>query len=164
MSAKRVLLAIISLLLIASTSFAPLPEYLAINYETKQCGRYWPGDEFVNYDLPSGWNSYAYQSSDGYVSVETAIGTCKVPTMQTSLAQACCTQLGYTYVSDNVGILHLTPENLANQKAVQDIVAQENAQARANRIQSIGLYTIVSLAMILFVMAFVRWLVRNRKR
>lgn len=34
---------------------APAPSVLVVNHSAKQCAMYWSGDEFVYYELPSGW-------------------------------------------------------------------------------------------------------------
>lgn len=105
MRVKVLIFATAGLLLIASTSPAPAPYYLAINYATRQCGEYWPGDEYVNYELPTGWTSYEYGYSRDNWFVETPSGTCSVPKPLTPLtfAKVCCTQLSYAYVAGNIG-------------------------------------------------------------
>ncbi len=105
MRVKVLIFAAAGLLLIASTSPAPAPYYLAINYATRQCGEYWPGDEYVHYVLPAGWTTYEYDYSLRSVSVETPSGTCSVPKPLTpsSFAEVCCTQFSYTYVAGNIG-------------------------------------------------------------
>ena len=166
MSTKLILLATITFLLIASTSSAPSPYYLVINSDTKQCGNYWGGDEFVNYDLPPGWDSYEYHYSDGYNIVETAFGTCKFPAMQTldRYTETCCIKLGYQYVPDNIGTLRLTSENIANQKARNDSIAQLNAQARAKRNQTILLFSVAFLIVVLCVTLVARWRHNEKKQ
>ncbi len=152
MSSKHVLLAAACILLIAATSAAPLSHYFAINYETKQCGTYWGGDEFVNYDLPPHWNILYAQYSDNYTSIETAAGTCRVPRPQASfplLARECCAQLGYTYVSDNVGIYRLTEENIRNQNQAREHITTQAPQETGERIQSIILYAVVFFSLAL---------------
>lgn len=37
---------------------APMPQGIAINKNTNQCSSFWGGDEYVGYELPSGWTSY----------------------------------------------------------------------------------------------------------
>jgi hypothetical protein len=166
MPMKVVLFAAACLLLVAATLPAPLPYYLAINYATKQCGEYWGGDEFVTYKLPPGWNTYEYQYSASNWSVETPSGTCSVPQSlaRSSFAEVCCSQLGYTYVSNNIGVYRLTAENIANQKAMEDYAAKQAAQARAERIQTIILYAIVLFSIALVVTIIVQWRHEKRKR
>jgi hypothetical protein len=48
----------LSLLAKTNVSASPGPQGIAINSETKQCANYWPGDEFTEYNLPEGWESY----------------------------------------------------------------------------------------------------------
>ncbi len=124
MSAKRFVVTIASLFLIASTVFAPLPRGIALNYETKQCAGYWGGDEYVTYELPSGWTYFEFQYSDDAVSVNTDIGSCKAHQIQTTYAaqaKDCCTQLGYTFVSENIGIRKITSFNLTEQARMEEV-------------------------------------------
>ncbi len=164
MRVKVLIFATAGLLLIASTSTAPLPHYLAINSSTKQCGDYWPGDEYVNYDLPTGWTTYAYgYSQDNWV-VETPSGTCSVPqtVASSNFAEVCCSQLGYTYVAGNIGSYRLTADNIANQNRMKDYAAQQAAQELARRILPIIPYAIVFFALALLGTVVVQR--RNKKR
>ena len=82
---------------------APAPWGLAINTETKECAGYWGGDEFVDYKLPDGWKAY-YPTSDPehnlWSIIKTDAGDCS---FQIQKEEACCMELGYTFVSDNIG-------------------------------------------------------------
>ncbi len=159
MPMKLVLFVVTCLLLIAAISPAPQPYYLAINYATKQCGEYWPGDEYVYHPLPPGWTTYEYQYADDYWYVETPAGACQVskPAVR-NFAQLCCSQLGYKYVSDNVGIPPLTAEDIARQKALQDNTA------RIERIQTILGYAIVFFSVALAVITIIQWRYEKRKQ
>jgi len=102
--ARWIVLVAASALLVSSTTLAPAPVQVAINYKTKQCATYWGGDEYVQLDLPPGWIAYDYQfSNDGdYQFVETRAGTCKLYTNATvDPAESCCSQLGYHYIHDS---------------------------------------------------------------
>lgn len=109
---KKMFLMIATLFITASTMFAPTPRFFALNHETKQCAGYWGGDEYVNYKLPPGWVifKYGFRYPKGRVDhatfeVETDIGICRVPGMgQIDSEKSCCSELGYTYVSENIGI------------------------------------------------------------
>jgi hypothetical protein len=84
---------------------APAPWGLALNHETKECAGYWAGDEFVAYGLPEGWKAYypAYDSSSSaeqWGKIKTEVGECN---FQIQKEEACCAELGYKYVSDNIG-------------------------------------------------------------
>jgi hypothetical protein len=164
MRVKVLIFATAGLFLIASTSPAPAPHYLAINYSTKQCGEYWPGDEYVNYDLPPGWTTYQYGYSRDNWFVETPSGTCSVPQplARSSFAEVCCSQFGYTYVADNIGSYRLTADNIANQKFMKDYAEKQAAQETAKRIQPIILYAIVFFSLALLVMVIVQWLYEKR--
>ncbi len=70
---------------------------IALNHDTKECGYLWGGDEYFNYELPAGWKAY---SSHGNGSIVTESGSCRY---NYSDLKSCCDQLGYTYVSGNVG-------------------------------------------------------------
>lgn len=165
MRVRVLIFATAGLLLIASASPAPLPHYLAINYATKQCGEYWPGDEYVNYDLPTGWTAYQYgYSLDDNWFVETPSRTCSVPqsVARSSFAKVCCSQFGYTYVPGNIGNYRLTADNIANQNRMKDYASKQAAQEMAERIQPIILYAIVFFSLALLAIVIVQW--RYKKR
>ncbi len=168
MPMKLVLFALTCLLLIAAISPAPLPYYLAINYATKQCAVYWGGDEYVTYDLPPNWSIFQPQVSNGYLSVETAAGACRVAKAGLSsvidgFAQACCAQLGYTYVPDNIGIYRLTPDNIANRKTMGiytpegNYTPQPNTQASAETTQTIAIFAIAFLYVVSAMIMILAW-------
>ncbi|MCX6802801.1 MAG: hypothetical protein NT067_06860 [Candidatus Diapherotrites archaeon] len=86
---KAVALALLSVCLI-SVSAAPLPQALAINPQTKECGIFWGGDEIlVYYDLPAGWEAYYWDDN----SFTTPYGKCT-----TSSIYNCCSELGFNFV------------------------------------------------------------------
>jgi hypothetical protein len=162
MPAKVVLFAAACLFLIAAKSAAPLPYYLAINYATKQCGQYWGGDEHGTYHLPPGWSTYEYQYSDSGWFVETPGGKCSVPQAAVRrFAEICCSQLGYTYISEYIGTYHPLPDYVQTVEAYQ---AQQYAQERLNRIQGIILYAIIFISIALVVTIIVYWRYEKRKQ
>jgi|GEM_PF-1048889 len=81
---------------------APAPWGLAINQDTKECAGYWGGDEFVSYKLPDGWKAYYPTSNPDsrWGKIQTDAGECS---FQIRKEEACCMELGYTFVSDNIG-------------------------------------------------------------
>lgn len=100
---KYIFLILLFLLSAQISEAAPGPWGLAINTETKECAGFWPGDEFVAYKLPEGWKAY-YPKHDSennlWDTVETEAGKCS---FQIRKEEACCMELGYKFVSDNIG-------------------------------------------------------------
>jgi hypothetical protein len=88
------------LVLTASVTAAPAPWGIALNHETKECGGYWPGDEYVDYRLPGGWKEYRPKSYGINSSIETESGTCS---FKIGDEEKCCQELGYKYVGRNIG-------------------------------------------------------------
>jgi len=99
---KKVILLTLALFLISITlvKAAPAMWGLALNPETKECAGYWLGDEFKQYDLPIGWSSYYPNYEKGNI-IETDFGNCTF-VIENDMGD-CCKQLGYTYVSNNIG-------------------------------------------------------------
>jgi hypothetical protein len=92
---KLMVFALLGLLL------GPLPWAIALNHQTKQCAGYWGGDEWAHYDLPSGWNAYYL---DSHNVVQTEVGSCQLSFSDLKLSiKNCCKELGYAFVSDNIG-------------------------------------------------------------
>lgn len=91
------------LLLAQVSKAAPAPWGLAINTQTKECAGFWAGDEFVAYKLPEGWKAYfpKYDPETKTTTFETEIGSCDFK--KKGDEEKCCGQLGYKYVSDNIG-------------------------------------------------------------
>ena len=93
---------------------APAPEQVALNHETKQCARFWAGDEFVGYKLPEGWVSFLidYDYEEKRTFVKTDIGECEGREIE-----KCCNKLGYTYVNvRNIGDKDKNEEKDDNKK------------------------------------------------
>lgn len=88
-------------LFLSSVLAAPAQWGIAINDDTLECAGYWAGDEFSYYDLPSGWESYSPEYEDGYQYIETPYGTCIFETLSEN---KCCSDLGLTYVTDQIGV------------------------------------------------------------
>jgi len=82
---------------------APTPWGMALNLETKECAGFWAGDEFVDYKLPEGWKAYfsKYDPETRTTAFVTDVGECDFKMKGDE--EKCCQQLGYTYVSDNIG-------------------------------------------------------------
>jgi hypothetical protein len=72
---------------------APALRGMAVNEKNQQCAGYWGGDENTQYELPEGW--VAYYSDAGKMTVGER--SCY------SDAKSCCEELGYAYVSENIG-------------------------------------------------------------
>ena len=86
---------------INSASAAPAPWGIAINEEIQECAGYWSGDEFSQHYLPDGWDAYYPSFETGISQIETPVGSCDWIYDE---ERACCADLGYTYVSDNIGV------------------------------------------------------------
>ena len=86
---------------------APAPWGIALNHQTQECAGFWGGDEYGSFDLPVDWEAY-YPDSDGMI--QTEIGSCTLSsTRPYEGAEACCEELGYTYVSPNIGEARTSP-------------------------------------------------------
>ena len=93
---------------------APLPHGIALNHETRECGGFWGGDEYGGYRLPEGWVDYYPRLGR----IETEVGSCSFPDTtgyepagqgREAVVEACCLELGYTYVGTPVGESFATP-------------------------------------------------------
>jgi hypothetical protein len=107
---KALLAAQLTLLLL----LAPMPWGIALNHETKECGGFWSGDEYAGYRLPEGWVDYYPRQGV----IETEVGSCSFPgtsgfespnEARAKAAEACCQELGYTYVGAPIGKHRLSP-------------------------------------------------------
>jgi len=161
MPAKKILLVIIFLFLTASAFFAPLPYALALNHETRQCAGYWGGDEYTSYVLPPGWKAFELQYSALSISVETDIGACQVATKdQVKVYKSCCSQLGYTFVAENIGVYTVTSDNLAARKAMDDYMAQ----LRWEQTRPIIFSTLIIVILILSIITAALWIYQNKNK
>jgi hypothetical protein len=100
---KKNLLIFIAAILLAQPSnafTAPAIEKLALNHKTKQCARYWSGDEFTFIELPTGWVSFPIIHTDNNPNtIKTDVGEC----IYTSFKE-CCEKLGYEHLDvRNIG-------------------------------------------------------------
>jgi hypothetical protein len=132
---------------------APGPWGIALNTETKECAGFWPGDEFVAYNLPDGWKAYfpKYDPESGETSLETEIGNCDFK--RKGDEEKCCQQLGYKYISDNIG---------AGQKTIlrdREEFKKELTQKR----KTSYLIPIISLAIIAGFFILIIWLIRKKE-
>ena len=93
------LVGIIGIPLTSPVLAAPAPWGIAINTETHECAGYWSGDEFSHIPLPEGWDAYYPDFEEGNATISTPIGSCTFDS-----EEMCCQQLGYEYVSDNIGV------------------------------------------------------------
>jgi hypothetical protein len=76
-------------------------------------------------------------------------------------AEICCSQLGYTYISDYIGTYHPFPDIVQTVEAYQ---AQQYAQERLNRIQAIILYSIIFFSIALVMTIIVQSRFEKRKQ
>lgn len=82
---------------VANTNFVlavPMPRYFVINEQAKQCGVYWGGDEFSQYELPIGWKIYEPIRN---LTLKTPYGTCNGDVGK-QYYQGCAQQIGFKYV------------------------------------------------------------------
>jgi hypothetical protein len=88
---------------------APAPWGFAINLEKRECGNFWPGDEYVIYKLQDGWEYYtSYDkiqettTDEGQgISFETVAGTCNLKDEKAYSRNdytECCRNLGLSVV------------------------------------------------------------------
>ncbi len=93
-------LALILALLAGTAAAAPAPWGIAVNQGAGECAGYWPGDEYVAYGLPEGWNQYMPSYGKDGATVATESGSC---TFEYGREEECCRQLGLRYVAKNIG-------------------------------------------------------------
>ena len=85
-------------------ALAPAKEIFVLNHEQKQCAWFWPGDEYVYYAPPEPWQA-ATPNSDGLI--QTQFGSCSFEAVDNNeiSAEACCQQLGYTFIGNIKGVV-----------------------------------------------------------
>lgn len=142
------------------TKAAPTPWGIALNLETKECAGFWAGDEFVDYKLPEGWEAYfsKYDPETRTTTFETDIGECDFKMKGDE--EKCCQQLGYVYVSGNIG--------KGNKTILRD---REAFEKELERHRKYGKYSYLLLVVPLVVTAIILvgiillivWLVRKKK-
>jgi hypothetical protein len=74
-----------------------MPTWIAINPETKECGYFWGGDEYGGFHLSSSWR-IVYPNTP----IQTEVGVFEWDGSSSSIENF-CKQIGYTYVSGNLG-------------------------------------------------------------
>lgn len=136
---------------------APAPWGIALNAETKECAGFWPGDEFVDYKLPEGWKSYfpKYDPETKITTLETEIGSCDFKIRE---EEKCCQQLGYSYVSDNIG---------KGQKTIlRDREKFEKAleKKRNGEKTSYAVPAVILLLFLAVIILIVRWISKRKKK
>jgi hypothetical protein len=139
---------------IAFAKAAPGPWGIALNTDSKECAGFWPGDEFVAYHLPDGWKPYfpKYDPDTQKTSLATDIGECDFKIRE---EEKCCDQLGYKFVSDNIG---------KDQKTIlRDRAAFENALKNQRQKSSrYPILIVVGLAIVAIIIAII--FIRKRKK
>jgi hypothetical protein len=136
---------------------APAPWGIALNAETKECAGFWPGDEFVDYALPSGWKSYfpKYDPETKITTLETEIGSCDFKIRE---EEKCCQELGYSFVSDNIG---------KDQKTIlRDREKFEKAleKKRNGGKNSYAVPIVITLLVLTVIILLVKWVFRRKKK
>lgn len=134
---------------------APAPWGIAINTESKECAGYWAGDEFVDYKLPEGWKANYPTSDPGnnlWDIVRTDAGDCS---FQIRKEEACCMELGYAFVSDNIGKGQKTilrdRESFNKQLELQRKYGKYALWLPAVRLVALAIIPIVFIGIIIFV-------------
>ena len=139
---------------------APAPWGMALNTETKECAGFWPGDEFVGYHLPDGWKSYfpKYDPDTQKTSLVTEIGECDFKMQE---EEKCCQELGYKFVSDNIGKGQKTI--LRDRKAFE---AQLKSQRDAPKTATMSYLTLIFVGLavaVIIIIAIVVVLIGKRR-
>jgi hypothetical protein len=145
---------------ISSSKAAPGPWSIALNTETKECAGFWPGDEFVAYDLPEGWKSFfpKYDPETKKTSLVTEIGECDFKIRE---EEKCCQELGYKFVSDNIG---------KDQKTVlRDRVAFESqlkSQRDAPKAVITPYLAMIAISLLVFagIILLIKWALGRKKK
>ena len=112
-------------------SAAPAPTLFAYNDNTKECGSFRDGDEYVRYDLPSAWQTYDYDKS----------------TAKTT--QQYCDDLGYTNIGLVVSYLDLTPITIMERP--DSLTTDTNASHTKYTILAAGAVVFIGLVVIVLI-------------
>jgi hypothetical protein len=154
-------LLVIPIILISATSiFAPAFRLFALNHEEKQCAGFWGGDEYVTYELPPEWKTFEFKISNNTFSVTTDVGTCQVPWGgQFESEKSCCSQLGYTYVSENIGTRILTSHNLTEREEQAKVIQS----IREEQITALVKKILAGIALLLITAAGLYWYPRRHR-
>ncbi|MEI7579254.1 MAG: hypothetical protein WCJ58_04410 [bacterium] len=81
------------------------PDFLAYNKQTNECSLYWPGDEFVFYKLPAGWEMGSYIISEN---------------IKQEIKQECELK-GYKYI-ENINGIHRITTDYGMQLTIQSLL------------------------------------------
>jgi hypothetical protein len=133
---------------------APGPWGIALNVDTKECAGFWPGDEFVGYHLPEGWKSYfpKYDPDTQKTSLVTEIGECDFKIRE---EEKCCQELGYKFVSDNIGKDQKTI--LRDREAFEaQLKSQRDAPKTATSRYPVLIFTSLVIAVIVIAVVVIR--------
>jgi len=135
---------------------APAPWGLALNYETKECAGFWAGDEFTGYGLPEGWKAYYPTHESGaegknlWRKIQTEAGECS---FQMRNEEACCMELGYRFVSDNIG------KGQINKLRDRTVPERQSKGIKANALWFVIVFLVLAAVTIFFL---IRYLLRGR--
>ena len=135
---------------------SPSPWGIALNEEEKQCAGFWGGDEYTHYALPEGWKDYYFENE---LKEGITVDSCLESTSSGDYNyKNCCDQIGYEYVSDNIGGDLVTSYDDYD---LEEEVEEEVRKSAWNRI----IYYVVGFALvsILIVVILVLYFVRRKK-
>jgi hypothetical protein len=133
---------------------APGPWGIALNTDSKECAGFWPGDEFVGYHLPEGWKSYfpKYDPDTQKTTLVTDIGECEFKMRE---EEKCCQELGYKFVSDNIGKDQKTI--LRDRKAFEDqLKSRRDAPKTATMLYLTLIFAGLAVVVIVIAVVFIR--------
>jgi len=128
---------------------------IALNLETKECAGFWPGDEFVAYHLPDSWKSYfpKYDPETQKTSLVTEIGECDFKIRE---EEKCCQQLGYAYVSDNIG--------KESKTILRDREEFENQLKQSRKKTPYAALIVILLLAIAGIILLAKWVLERKKK
>jgi hypothetical protein len=100
---RKFVFSILFLFIFSLVYSAPAPWMLGVNEKTNQCGEYWAGDEFVNYDLPKDWNAYWIDLNGFDRVINSKYGNCSIGVGETTgfdlnEAKYCCNKFGFNFI------------------------------------------------------------------
>lgn len=95
---NKIVILFILLAIPVYVSAEPLPWGIAINSDTRQCTGFWGGDEFTEYELPSGWKDYYPTAGENNaLIIQTQYGECN---FIRGNYEECCNEMGLLYIED----------------------------------------------------------------
>jgi tryptophan-rich sensory protein len=75
---------------------SPAMEQIVVNQSTQECGIFWAGDEFQQYDVPNGWEIY---KENPITTINTPYGKCSSDKSDPQeFSEYCCKQFGLKYI------------------------------------------------------------------